>query len=94
MAAAGLPEDEGAWGTVTTLATQKDAENIGIYFKTNDGSTHYVLASNDFRHFSESGTTAGTVGWLRDSATIDGRRYPGNAFNVSKKSTTDSPIIS
>ena len=72
-------------GVLSPLSTQKDAENIGIYFKTNDGSTHYVLASNDFRHFSESGTTAGTVGWLRDSATIDGRRYPGNAFNVSKK---------
>lgn len=62
-----------------------DDGTFDIYFKS--GSTkHYVQASNDFRSFKESNepSSIDDVAWLRDTATVDGRLFKGNLFDVPK----------
>lgn len=73
-------------GVLEPIMFQMDPDNIDIYFKAKDGSRHYVQASNDFRHFTESAdaSTIEDAAWMRDTATIAGTTFQGNAFDVPK----------
>lgn len=56
-----------------------------IYFKTSQGK-RYVHASHDFRTFEEAEepSTIEDIAWLRDTATVSGKVYQGNTFDVPK----------
>ena len=73
-------------GVLEPIMFQMDPDNIDIYFRAKDGSRHYVQASNDFRHFTESAdaSTIEDAAWMRDTATIAGTTFQGNAFDVPK----------
>lgn len=73
-------------GVRDPIMFQMDPDNIDIYFKAKDGSRHYMQASNDFRHFSESAdaSTIEDAAWIRDTMTLGNRHYEGNAFDVPK----------
>lgn len=62
-----------------------DDGTFDIYFHSNNGN-RYVQASNDFRKFEESPeeSTIENVAWLRDTATVDGKQYEGNLYDVPK----------
>ena len=73
-------------GVLEPIMFQMDPDNIDIYFKTKDGTRHYVQASNDLRHFTESAdaSTIEDAAWMRDTATVAGTTFQGNAFDVPK----------
>lgn len=54
-----------------------------IYFKSDKG-TRYVQASHDFRSFKEAeeSSNIGEEAWLKDTATVNGKQYEGNMFDV------------
>lgn len=65
---------------------QMDDGTIDIYFKTKQGEKRYVQASDDFRHFEEftDPSTIDDSAWMLDTATIGGKRFDGNLFDVPK----------
>lgn len=73
-------------GVLEPIMFQMDPDNIDIYFKAKDGTRHYVQASNDFRQFTESAeaSTIEDAAWMRDTATVAGTTFQGNAFDVPK----------
>ena len=73
-------------GVFEPIMFQMDDGTFDIYYKAKDGSRHYVQASNDFRKFTETPgvSTIDDVAWLRDTATVDGKKYSGNLFDVPK----------
>ena len=68
-------------GVLEPIMFQMDPDNIDIYFKAKDGTRHYVQASNDFRHFTESAdaSTIEDAAWMRDTATIAGTTFKDDA---------------
>lgn len=64
---------------------QMDANSFDIYVKTKSGN-RYVKASKDFRAFEEDpeSSTIEDIAWLRDTATVDGKRHEGNLYEVPK----------
>lgn len=65
---------------------QMDDGSFDIYFKAGDGSRRYVKADKDFRHFTEAkdASSISDDAWLMDTATVAGKRYDGNLFEVPK----------
>jgi len=62
-----------------------DDGSFDIYFKSDKGK-RYVQASHDFRRFVEDSipSTIDDIAWVRDTATINGKLYEGNQFDVPK----------
>ena len=55
-----------------------------IYFKSPQGK-RWTSATPDFRHFTpDRASQIGDDAWLRDTATIGGRLYEGNSFEIAK----------
>jgi alpha-L-arabinofuranosidase len=73
-------------GVLEPIMFQMDDGTFDIYFKTKDGQRHYVQATKDFRHFTESDepSTITDDAWVRDTATVDGHKQMGNLFDVPK----------
>lgn len=65
---------------------QMDDGTFDIYLKLADGTRRYIKADKDFRHFEESpeNSSISDDAWLMDTATVAGRRYEGNQFEVPK----------
>ena len=58
--------------------------SFDIFFKSGD-EKRYVLASKDFRHFSEdSESSISDIAWGGDTLTLDGKSYFGKEFIVSQ----------
>lgn len=73
-------------GILAPVMFQMDNGTFDIYFKTKDGSRRYVKADKDFRHFDEA-TEPSSISddaWLMDTATVAGRQFVGNQFEVPK----------
>ena len=72
-------------GCKDPIAFVMDDGTFDIYFHSANGN-RYVQASNDFRTFKESDepSTIDNVAWLRDTATVAGKNYEGNLFDVPK----------
>lgn len=70
-------------GISEPVVYQMDDGSFDIYFKTAQGK-RYVHASEDFRNFEEDAipASADDILWLRDKATIDGKEFQGNEFEV------------
>lgn len=70
-------------GVKDVAAYQMDDGTFDIYLKTAKGK-RYVQASEDFRTFKEDSleATADEILWQRDTATINGKLYQGNDFDV------------
>jgi hypothetical protein len=73
-------------GVFEPVMFQMDDGTFDIYFKTKDGQRRYVQATQDFRHFTESPdpSTIDDVAWMRDTATVAGKRMEGNQFEIPK----------
>ncbi len=73
-------------GVSEPIMFQMDDGTFDIYFKAKDGTRRYVQASEDFRKFTESPdpSTIEDVAWMRDTATVAGKRFEGNQFDVPK----------
>lgn len=65
---------------------QMDDGSFDIYFKTQGGVRRYVKADKDFRHFNEAKepSSISDDAWIMDTATVAGREYAGNMFQVPK----------
>ena len=72
-------------GISKPIVYQMEDGSFDIYMMSASGK-RYVRASKDFRHFEESpeASTIEDVAWLTDTATINGRRFDGNLFEVPK----------
>ncbi len=70
-------------GVTDVAAYQMDDGNFDIYLKTSRGK-RYVQATPDFRTFHEDSIEAAAdeILWQRDTATVNGKRYEGNDFEV------------
>ena len=70
-------------GVKDAAAYQMEDGTFDIYLKTSKGK-RYVQASEDFRTFKEDSleATADEILWQRDTATINGKVYKGNDFDV------------
>ena len=70
-------------GVKSPVAYQMDDGTFDIYLKTAKGK-RYVQASNDFRTFKEDSleATADEILWEKDTATIAGKTYQGDEFEV------------
>lgn len=64
---------------------QMEDGTFDIYFHSDKGN-RYVHASNDFRTFKEDEepSTIEDVVWTRDTATVGGKHYEGNLFDIPK----------
>lgn len=73
-------------GISDPIMFQMDDGTFDIYFKAADGTKRYVQASEDFRHFEEfpDASTISDEAWMLDTATVAGRHYEGNLFDVPK----------
>lgn len=73
-------------GVFEPVMFQMDDGTFDIYYKAKDGSRRYVQGSSDFRKFTETPgvSTIDNVAWLRDTASVDGKTYAGNLFDVPK----------
>lgn len=65
---------------------QMDDGTFDIYVKAKDGTRRYIKADKDFRRFTEAvePSSISDDAWLMDSATIAGKKYEGNQFDVPK----------
>ena len=55
-----------------------------VYYKTADGQRRFLSASGDFRRFgADELSQIDDDAWLRDTATVNGKRYEGNKFEIS-----------
>lgn len=70
-------------GVKSPVAYQMDDGTFDIYLKTAKGK-RYVQASNDFRTFKEDSLEAAAdeILWEKDTATIAGKTYQGDEFEV------------
>lgn len=70
-------------GVNSPIAFQMDDGSWDIYIKTANGN-RYVHGSDDFRTFSEDSIPAevDNILWQKDTATINGKVYEGNTFQV------------
>lgn len=70
-------------GITDVAAYQMDDGSFDIYLKTAKGK-RYVHADKNFRTFEEDSleATADDILWQRDTATINGKRYEGNDFDI------------
>ena len=84
MEAPGLPANVGA-GMPETHHVSDGRRTFDIYFHSDKGN-RYVHASNDFRTFKEDEepSTIEDVVWTRDTATVGGKHYEGNLFDIPK----------
>lgn len=73
-------------GVMNPVMFQMDDGTIDIYYKAKDGTKHYVQASEDFRKFTETPdlSTIDDAAWVRDTATVNGKLFQGNLFDVPK----------
>ncbi len=73
-------------GVLAPVMFQMDDGTFDIYFKTQGGTKRYVKADNDFRHFDEAQepSSISDDAWLMDMATVDGKEYAGNMYQVPK----------
>lgn len=73
-------------GALKPVMFQMDDGTFDIYYKTKDGTRHYVQASQNFRKFEETpgNSTIDEVAWMRDTATVAGKTLEGNLFDVPK----------
>ncbi len=73
-------------GALAPVMFQTDDGTFDIYFKTKDGGRRYVKADRDFRHFEEAKepSTIGDDAWIMDTATVAGKSYSGNHFEIPK----------
>lgn len=73
-------------GVLQPVMFQMDDGTFDIYFKAKDGTRRYVKADKDFRHFQEAAepSSISDDAWLMDTATVAGRHYGGNQFEVPK----------
>lgn len=73
-------------GVLQPVMFQMDDGTFDIYFKAKDGSRRYVKADKDFRHFREAAepSSISDDAWLMDTATVAGKHYSGNQFEVPK----------
>ena len=71
-------------GVKSPVAYQMNDGSFDIYLKTAQGK-RYVHASEDFRTFEEDTepTSPDEILWQKDTATVDGKKYNGNSFEVS-----------
>lgn len=71
-------------GVKSPVAYQMGDGTFDIYLKTSRGK-RYVQASEDFRVFKEDSleATADEILWQNDTATIGGKCYQGNEFEIS-----------
>ena len=74
-----------AKGCLEPIMFACDDGTTDIYYKSSNGK-RYVKASADFRQFTEDPqpSTIDDVAWLRDTATVGGKTYEGNLFEVPK----------
>lgn len=72
-------------GAQKPIIFQMDANSFDIYVRSKAGK-RYVKASKDFRTFEEDAenSTIDDIAWLRDTATVGGKRYEGNLYEVPK----------
>ena len=70
-------------GVKSPVAYQMEDGTFDIYLKTSKGK-RYVQASNDFRTFKEDSleASADEILWEKDTATIAGKNYQGDEFEV------------
>lgn len=70
-------------GITDVAAYQMDDGSFDIYLKTAKGK-RYVHADKNFRTFEEDSLEAAAddILWQRDTATINGKRYEGNDFDI------------
>lgn len=73
-------------GVTKPVMFQMDDGTFDIYFKAKDGTSRYVKADKDFRHFTEAkeASSISNDAWLMDTATVAGKLYDGNMFEVPK----------
>ncbi len=73
-------------GVMEPVMFQMDDGTFDIYFKTRGGLRRYVKADNSFRHFDEAEepSSISDDAWIMDSATVAGKDYAGNMFQVPK----------
>lgn len=71
-------------GVKSPVVYQMGDGSFDIYLKTSKGK-RYVHATEDFRHFEEDTipSQADEVLWQKDNAVINGKKFFGNAFDVS-----------
>ena len=71
-------------GVKSPVVYQMGDGSFDIYLKTSKGK-RYVHATEDFRHFEEDSipSQADEVLWQKDNAVINGKKFLGNAFDVS-----------
>lgn len=73
-------------GVLAPVMFQMDDGSFDIYFKTQGGVRRYVKADTDFRHFDEAKdpSSISDDAWIMDMATVGGKEYAGNMFQVPK----------
>ena len=73
-------------GVQSPVMFQMDDGTFDIYFKTQGGVRRYVKADKDFRHFEEAKepSSISDDAWIMDTATVAGKEYAGNMFQVPK----------
>lgn len=73
-------------GVTKPVMFQMDDGSFDIYFKAKDGTRRYVKADKDFRHFKEfpEASSISDDAWLMDTATVAGKMFDGNQFEVPK----------
>ncbi len=73
-------------GVLEPVMFQMDDGTFDIYFKTQGGVKRYVKADNSFRHFDEAQepSSISDDAWIMDSATVAGKEYAGNMYQVPK----------
>lgn len=73
-------------GVLAPVMFQMDDGSFDIYFKTQGGVRRYVKADKDFRHFDEAKepSSISDDAWIMDMATVGGKEYAGNMFQVPK----------
>jgi len=81
------PQDYPIMSTRQCLAPvvfANENDDFDIYYKTKDGDKCWVSASNDFRKFSkDERSLIDDDAWLKDTATVDGKLYEGNMFEIT-----------
>ncbi len=73
-------------GVLAPVMFQMDDGTFDIYFKTQGGVKRYVKADPDFRHFDEAQepSSISDDAWIMDMATVAGKEYAGNMYQVPK----------
>ncbi len=73
-------------GVLEPVMFQMDDGTFDIYFKTQGGVKRYVKADKNFRHFDEAQepSSISDDAWIMDMATVGGKEYAGNMYQVPK----------